>query len=80
MGKEEQRWRVVTGICATPGGEGRTVYGVAVTCGDGTSWHWWDVADNRAAAEQLAEHLQQAQPERCHWADLVTDFIVALSL
>lgn len=80
MGEEKQQWHVVVGRCATPGGEDRIVYGVAVTCADGTVWHWWDVADHRAAAEQLAERLQQAQPERCHWAEIVVDFITGLSL
>lgn len=76
----EQRWQVIVGACQTHGGEGIRVYGVAVKCGDGTRRAWTDVADSYEAAQRLAQRLQQAQAEPCHWDEIVEDYTVALYL
>lgn len=72
---EEDVWQVVQGVCTTPGAEGIAVYGVRVQCRDGYVWAWPDVDTDRAVVSRLAERLQTAQPERCHYAAMVTDFI-----
>lgn len=76
----KQRCQVTEGVCETPGGEGAAVYGVGVRCADGTGMVWSDVAADYEAASRLAQRLQQAQSEPCHWQELVEDYITALSL
>lgn len=70
-----QEWSVMEGWCATAGAEGYPVYGVAVRMPDGSTWSWADVDTDRSAAQRLAERMQCAQPEPCHFRDLVLDFI-----
>ena len=68
-------WECIPGRCITPGAEGVPTYGVRVQCRDGSVWEWPDVDVDRAVVCQLVERLQVAQPERCHYEDLVLDFI-----
>lgn len=68
-------WELIESVCATPGAEGILVYGVAVKRPDGTGWVWPDVDLDRAVVSRLVERLQTAQPEHCHYAEMVTDFI-----
>ena len=70
--KEENQWIVIEGVCVTPGAEGVSVFGVAHR---GCGWCWSDVDTDRAAAERLAERLNRAQPELCHFAEMVMDFV-----
>ena len=70
-----QLWRVTEGIIQTDGAEGYPTYGVAVTLPDGGVWAWSDVDVDRAAVEALVRRLQTAQPEACHFEDMVLDFI-----
>lgn len=72
---EEERWECISGVCETPGAEGIPVYGVRVCRGDGSVWEWPDVDNDRAVVCRLAERLQSAQPEACHYAEMVTDYI-----
>lgn len=78
--KAEQQWQVVKGVCETDGGEGVDVYGVQVTCPDGSCWRFADVTDSADEAERLADLLQQSCPHPCHWQDVVEDYIAALSM
>ena len=71
----EDEWELVQGVCATPGAEGVPVYGVRVRCRDGSAWVWSDVDVDPAVVRRLVARLQAAQPERCHYADLVADYI-----
>ncbi len=71
----EEEWRLVRGVCATPGAEGVPVYGVAVCRRDGGTWCWPDVDTDRAVVSRLVERLQTAQPEPCHYAEMVLDYI-----
>lgn len=68
-------WELMNGVCTTPGAEGTPVYGVRVRCRDGSVWSWSDVDTDPAVVRRLVERLQAAQPERCHYAELVTDYI-----
>ena len=70
-----QRWRVIEGDCTTQGAEGYPVFGVQATLPDGIVWSWADVDADPAVAEELACRLQVMQPEKCHFEDLVLDFI-----
>lgn len=79
MAEDWQQWRVTEGLCETQGAEGKPVYGVAVTRPDGDCWQREDVSTCREEAKRLADRLQQEQPASCHWAELVEDFIQALS-
>ena len=72
---EQQEWEVTESVCETPGAEGVSVYGVAVRYGDGCRWAWPDVDVERAVASRLAARLQTVQPERCHFEELVLDYI-----
>lgn len=72
---EEDQWECVSGVCETPGAEGIAVYGVRVICPDDSTWTWPDVDVDRAVVNRLVATLQRAQPERCHYADMVLDFI-----
>ncbi|MBR5524265.1 MAG: hypothetical protein IKU51_03245 [Clostridia bacterium] len=70
--QKEKWWVVFDGVCTTPGAEGVPVYGVA--CFD-DGWCWPDVDTDRAVAERLVQRLNRTQPEPCHYADMVLDFI-----
>lgn len=70
-----QRWFVTEGVCRTPGAEGVPVYGVQVVLADGSLWQWEDVDVDPAVAAILASRLQRIQPSRCHFEELVLDFI-----
>lgn len=70
-----QQWRVIEGICETDGASGCPTYGVAVTLPDGGEWAWADVDVDPSAVQVLCRRLQAAQPERCHFQDMVLDFI-----
>ena len=70
----QQEWEVIPGICATPGAEGRATYGVRVTY-PGGQWQWVDVDVDAAVVQRLAVRLNEAQPEPCHFAAMVLDFI-----
>lgn len=70
-----QQWTVVAGVCATPGAEGYPTYGVAVTLPDGTHWVWADADVDLAVVTQLVDRLQAVQPERCHFEEIILDFI-----
>ncbi len=72
---ELDQWECVPGVCETPGAEGLAVFGVRVTHPDGSVWTWPDVDVDRAAVCRLAAMLQETQPERCHYQELVLDFI-----
>lgn len=76
---KEELWECVSGICQTPGAEGLPVFGVRVCRRDGSTWAWPDVDVERAAVERLAALLQAAQPERCHYEEMVLDFIEGLA-
>lgn len=71
----EEQWECIPGVSETPGAEGVPVYGVRVHCRDGSVWAWPDVDVDRAVVRRLVTILQSAQPERCHYADMVLDFI-----
>lgn len=71
----EDKWELVPSVCATPGAEGVPVYGVRVRCRDGGEWVWPDVDVDPAVVHRLVARLQAAKPERCHYADLVADYI-----
>ena len=71
----EQQWEQISGICHTPGAEGVPTYGVRVRCPDGSVWEWPDVDTDPAVAADLAALLQAAQPEPCHFEELVLDHI-----
>lgn len=72
---EREEWTLVKSTCATPGAEGIPVYGVAVRRRDGGRWSWADVDTDPAVVRRLVARLQAAQPERCHYEELVLDFI-----
>ena len=72
---EEQQWQLTRGVCGTPGAEGIPTYGVRVRCPDGRVWAWPDVDVDPAVADRLVARLQEIQPEPCHFAELVLDFI-----
>lgn len=72
---ERQEWVITEGLCGTPGAEGIPTYGVAVRHGDGTVWAWPDVDVDRAVVCRLAARLQAAQPARCHYEELVLDYL-----
>ena len=70
-----QRCLVIEGVCATPGAEGVPTFGVEVALPTGEVWRWEDVDVDPAVAACLADRLQRAQPEACHFRDMVLDFI-----
>ena len=74
------QWRVVEGVCTTPGGEGAVVYGVQVTDENGGIHCWADVSAQREDVVRFAARMQAGQPAPCHWEELVTDYITALSM
>ncbi len=71
---EKQRWEVVPGVCGTPGAEGIATYGVRVIY-DGGTWQWSDVDTDPKVVRRLIQRLNRAQPEPCHFAEIVLDFI-----
>ncbi len=71
----EQRWERIAGVCETPGGEGAPVWGVQVRWGEMVPWVYPDVSTQATEAQELAERLQRAQPEPCHWQDIVEEYI-----
>ena len=75
MGLDRQMWEIIAGVSETPGAKGFPVFGVRVTLPDGSRWEWPDVDVRREVAERLARRLQRVQPERCHFTELVLDFI-----
>ena len=50
-------------------------FGVEVTLPDGSVWSWADVDTDRRVVQVLCCRLQVAQPEACHFRELVLDFI-----
>lgn len=68
-------WEIVRGICGTEGAEGIPTYGVAAQHPDGSAWQWPDVDTDPAVVEMLLVRLRLCQPERCHYRDMVLDFI-----
>ena len=71
---EQQIWMITSGVCTTPGAEGVPTYGVRVTY-PGGAWAWADVDTDIAVVQVLADRLNRLQPEPCHFADMVLDFI-----
>ena len=67
---DEKYWRVICRVCGTHGAEDIPTYGVR--CGD---WEWADVDTDFVAVQCLADRLNAVQPEPCHYADMVLDFI-----
>lgn len=49
-------------------------YGVAVTY-PGGSWSWPDVDTDAALVDRLVARLNEVQPQPCHFADLVLDYV-----
>lgn len=72
---EETQWRVVAGTCSTPGAEGVIAYGVECRRNGMVVWRWEDVDVEPTVVRRLADLLNAAQPEPCHYADMVMDFI-----
>ena len=69
-----QEWSIISGVCTTPGAEGIPTYGVRVTYAEGT-WEWVDVDIDPMLVRRLVERCNRVQPEPCHFADVVLDFI-----
>ena len=74
-----QRWKITEGVCTTSGAEGYPTYGVAVTLPGGEVWSWADVDVDPSVVRLLVDRLQAAQPQPCHFRDLVLDFIEEMS-
>ena len=72
---EEQQWELTRGVCGTHGAEDKPTYGVRVRCPDGRVWAWPDVDLDPAVTARLVARLQSVQPEPCHFAELVLDYI-----
>lgn len=72
---KREKWTIVYSACSTDGAEGMPVYGVQ--CSD---WSWPDVDTDRAVAQRLADRLNTLQPEPCHYADMVLDFIAECAM
>ena len=70
----DANWIVVRGFCGTPGAEDQPTYGVQCAYNGGV-WTWSDVDTDPVAAQMLADRLNAARPEPCHFADMVLDFI-----
>ena len=77
--QQDQRWECISSRCTADGAAGETVYGVRLVTADGM-WEWADVSASAAQVECLLERLRREQPEMCHLADIVRDFIVEQSL
>ena len=74
MKMEQQEWEVIPETCATPGAEGVATYGIRVTY-PGGRWQWADVDVDPMVVQRLAARLNQVQPEPCHFADMVLEYI-----
>ena len=72
---KQQEWEIIENVCTTPGAEGVPVYGVLVRYDDGRLWMWPDVDVDRAVVSRLVTRLQSLQPERCHFEEMVLDYI-----
>ena len=70
----QQEWMLLPGVCETAGAEGVATYGVCVSHTDGR-WVWSDVDPDPAVVQRLVARLNEAQPEPCHFVDMVLDFI-----
>ena len=70
-----QQWMVIQGTCATEGAEGYPTYGVRMTDVNDVPWEWADVDTDPTVVAVLAHRLQQAQPQRCHFQEMVLDYI-----
>ena len=66
----EEQWVIIGGWCATEGAEDQPTYGVR--CG---TWEWADVDTDPAVVRRFVDRLNALQPEPCHYADMVLDFI-----
>jgi hypothetical protein len=71
---EEWVWSIIEGVCTTHGAEGTATYGVRAVCVDRV-WQWPDVDVDPAVAEALVHRLNALQPDPCHFADMVLDYI-----
>jgi len=71
---DEQIWIRTRGFCGTQGAEDVPTYGVRVEY-PGGAWMWADVDTDPAVVQRLVERLNAVQPEPCHFADMVLDFI-----
>lgn len=71
----DEQWEMTEGTCDTDGAEGIPTYGVTVHHTDGSVWSWPDVDTDPAVVQTLLMRLRQVRPERCHYADVVLDFI-----
>ncbi len=80
MAENRVNWEMIGGMCHTHGAEGAAVYGVRVKGADGTLWEWQDVHVSRQAVQALVRRLQEAQPEPCHYAEMVEEFIQEQSM
>ena len=80
MAKDKVRWRVIRGVCSTQGAEGAQVYGVRAENADGIAWEWADVSASLQVVTVLAERLNEEQPEPCHFAEIVADYIEEQSI
>lgn len=69
-----QQWKMIPGVCGTPGAEGAPTYGVQVTYGPHV-WTWADVDTDPAVAQALVDRCNRLQPEPCHFEEIVLDFI-----
>lgn len=71
---KQEKWTVIRSACVTQGAEGIPTYGVRCDAPDGV-WTWPDVDTDPAVAGVLAARLNEVQPESCHYAEMVLDFI-----
>lgn len=71
---EEQKWIRTCGLCGTQGAEDVPTYGVRVEYPGGL-WAWVDVHTDPAVVQRLVDRLNAVQPEPCHFADVVLDYI-----
>lgn len=73
--KEEQQWEVFAEQIDTPDEQRVWVYGVQCWRQGTIAWRWSDVDTDKGRVARLAERLNREQPEPCHYADMVLDFI-----
>lgn len=71
---ELQKWICTQSLCSTQGAEAVATYGVRVEHPGGL-WEWADVHVDSAAVQRLVDRLNRMQPEPCHFADIVQDYI-----
>ena len=70
----EEKWSVIDDFCITQGAEHRPTYGVRCSYAGGV-WTWPDVDVDAAVVQVLVDRLNAVQPEPCHFAEMVLDFI-----